>query len=75
MQGSLNTRINILYFLDTLCDPQTTSTLIPNASSSSTTDFPYTALLNRDVEKLVGLVVPDSKEGILNLLSTKQVRD
>jgi CTD kinase subunit gamma len=73
IQGSLNTRINILYFLDTLCDPQTTSSLIPSASSSSTTDFPYTALLSRDVVKLVGLVVPGSKEGILNLLSTKQV--
>jgi hypothetical protein len=62
-----------LYFLDTLCDPQTTSSLIPSSSSSSTTDFPYTALLGRDVIKLVGLVVPENKEGILNLHSTKQV--
>lgn len=64
-QGSLNTRINILYFLDSLleaCQP-----LLPG-------DAPYLAFTARDLPTIVQGVVPDAREGILNLKSARQVR-
>ncbi len=81
VQGNLNIRINILYFLDTLCDPLTSLSYIPASSSASGSSsaqqtmnvLPFPAYLDRDLERLVALVVPDTREGVLNLLSTKQV--
>lgn len=79
-QGSLNARINIFYMLDTLCDPITSANSLPSTSSSSAgpsnarvTELPYAGFLERDLETLVGFVVPKGKEGMLNLLSAKQV--
>jgi hypothetical protein len=67
--------------LDTLCDPITSASSLPPptvastvmSSSSASTDLPYATFLERDLETLVGLVVPEGKEGMLNLLSAKQV--
>lgn len=64
LQGSLNARINILYFVDSLleaCQPLTP------------TEAPYLALVARDLGDIVQKVVPDTREGVLNLKSTKQV--
>ncbi|KAJ9107324.1 hypothetical protein QFC21_000774 [Naganishia friedmannii] len=81
VKGSLNARINIFYMLDTLCDPITSASSLPPptvastvmSTSSAPTDLPYATFLERDLETLVGLVVPEGKEGMLNLLSAKQV--
>jgi hypothetical protein len=34
----------------------------------------YVALVKRDLGKIVDLVVPDNHEGVLNVMSTSQVR-
>ncbi len=67
IQGTLNSRINILYFLDSLCDP-----VHPLAPSTSTIN-PYPKMLAKHLQAIVDLVVPSDKEGVLNLLATKQV--
>jgi CTD kinase subunit gamma len=73
-QTTLNMRINILYFIDSLCDPML-SVVVPSKSSSATTTAanPFPALLARHFRQIIDLVVPPEKEGVLNLLSTKQV--
>jgi hypothetical protein len=67
-------RINVLYFIDSLCDPML-SVVVPSKSSSATTTAanPFPALLARHFRQIIDLVVPPEKEGVLNLLSTKQV--
>ncbi|KAI5475364.1 hypothetical protein MNV49_001595 [Pseudohyphozyma bogoriensis] len=59
-QVSLNARINLLYFLDTLLDKQGQT-------------MPYKDLVRRDLGKFVEMVVPNSREGLLNLMSANQV--
>lgn len=56
---NLNARINLLYFLDTLLDKQAPGQ-------------PYKEFVRRDLAKLVEMVVPDTREGVLNLMSTNQ---
>ncbi|WVQ99733.1 hypothetical protein IAU59_006875 [Kwoniella sp. CBS 9459] len=63
-KGSLNTRINILYFLDTLLEAS-----IPLGP----TDAPYPGFVTANLKELVEKVVPDSREGVLNLRSAKQI--
>lgn len=58
---SLNARINLLYFLDTLLDKQGAGQ-------------PYKELVKRDLAKVVDMVVPKTREGVLNLMSANQVR-
>lgn len=60
---SLNARINLLYFLDTLLDKQ----------GVMGEGRPYAALVKRDLAKVVDLVVPHSREGVLNLMAADQV--
>lgn len=66
--------------LDTLCDPIVSANSLPSSSSSGAgpssgrvSELPYAGFLERDMETLVGYVVPEGKEGMLNLLSAKQV--
>lgn len=66
--------------LDTLCDPIVSASSLPSSSSSGAapssgrvSELPYAGFLERDMETLVGYVVPEGKEGMLNLLSAKQV--
>ena len=59
-QINLNQRINLLFFLDSLLE-------------NSTVGLPYRHLVKRDLAQLVQLVVPQSREGILNLMSADQV--
>ncbi|KAG5638051.1 hypothetical protein H0H81_002085 [Sphagnurus paluster] len=70
-QGSINSRINILYFLDSLCE---TCLLVESHSSSQAKDSNlYVSFVPRDLGKIVENVVPQGRQGLPNLVSTKQV--
>lgn len=73
-------RINILYLLDNLCEaslthqaqgPQSTE---PSSSSTPNAPLSYAQYVARDLEKIVRLVVPEARGGLVNLMSTRQVR-
>jgi CTD kinase subunit gamma len=84
-QGTLNMRINILYLLDTLCEsslmqqPSQSSSSSSTAGTSSQTQpadqgiSSYVQYVARDLDKIVDLVVPNTRDGLINLLSTRQV--
>lgn len=59
---NLNQRINLLYLIDSL--------LMKSISLNSNV---FTQLISRDLSYLVELIVPNTKYGILNRLSTIQV--
>ncbi|GAA94921.1 uncharacterized protein L969DRAFT_105119 [Mixia osmundae IAM 14324] len=61
-KSSINARINIFFAIDSLLDA---------ALNSGITS--YLESTKRDLGKLVGLVVPREREGILNLMSAKQI--
>jgi CTD kinase subunit gamma len=63
-KGHLNTRINILYAVDSLLEI---------CQALTPAEAPYSALILRDLGRIVEGVVPDTREGVLNLKSTKQV--
>ncbi|ORY69313.1 CTD kinase subunit gamma CTK3-domain-containing protein [Leucosporidium creatinivorum] len=67
---NLNARINLLYFLDSLLDKE-----LPTESSSKQPQQqqPYKGLVKRDLAKVVDMVVPHTREGVLNLMSANQV--
>lgn len=65
-KGSINSRINIFYFLDSLCE----ACLKPK---DGVTNNQYVDYLVRDLAKVVQLVVPSGREGLPNLTSTKQI--
>ncbi|KAF8546340.1 hypothetical protein OG21DRAFT_1518210 [Imleria badia] len=78
-KGSVNHRINILYFLDSLCE----SSLLakahqPSSAESSShakqinTSF-YVDYVSRDLRQIVECVVPVGRQGLPNLTSTKQI--
>lgn len=67
-QGTINTRINILYLLDSLCE----ASLLSKATSSSTSGF-YVDFVTRDLATIVDYVVPEGREGLINLMSAVQV--
>ncbi|KAJ7459681.1 CTD kinase subunit gamma CTK3-domain-containing protein [Mycena latifolia] len=72
-KGSINSRINILYFLDSLCE---TCLLVKSHSSSLGSDpgsNQYVDFVKRDIGKIVECVVPAGREGLPNLTSTKQI--
>ncbi|KAG6373838.1 CTD kinase subunit gamma CTK3-domain-containing protein [Boletus reticuloceps] len=79
-KGSINHRINILYFLDSLCESSLLAKAhqpIPAESSShakqENTSF-YVDYVSRDLRQIVECVVPVGRQGLPNLTSTKQVR-
>lgn len=61
-QASINMRMNILHFLDALCE-----------SDQTVSSDGYRWHLRRDLRRLVGFAVPETREGLMNYLSTKQV--
>ncbi|WVQ80128.1 hypothetical protein IAT38_002229 [Cryptococcus sp. DSM 104549] len=63
-KGSLNTRINILYFLDSLLEA---------SLALGPTEAPYLEYVTRNLQAVVDGVVPDTNEGILNLKSARQI--
>ncbi|TRM67561.1 CTD kinase subunit gamma CTK3-domain-containing protein [Schizophyllum amplum] len=79
-RGNINGRINILYFLDTLCETcylvksHANSVGVPS-SSGALGGTQYVDFLSRDLGKLVESVVPQSREGLINYNSAKQILD
>ncbi|KAG8986169.1 hypothetical protein FRB90_004182 [Tulasnella sp. 427] len=73
-KGSLNMRINILYCLDSLCEASMhyQSQRHPGSSRSSSPTS-YAEYVSRDLDKIVQLVVPDNRDGLVNLASTRQI--
>ncbi|KAJ7163350.1 CTD kinase subunit gamma CTK3-domain-containing protein [Mycena filopes] len=72
-KGSINSRINILHFIDSLCE---TCLLVRSHSSSLGSDTgnkQYVDFVRRDIGKIVEFVVPPGREGLPNLNSTKQI--
>ncbi|KAH0835808.1 CTD kinase subunit gamma CTK3-domain-containing protein [Lanmaoa asiatica] len=78
-KGSINHRINILYFLDSLCE----SSLLAKAhqpppaepfshAKQANTSF-YVDYVSRDLHQIVECVVPVGRQGLPNLTSTKQI--
>ncbi|GAA5969244.1 hypothetical protein JCM11641_007523 [Rhodosporidiobolus odoratus] len=68
---NLNSRINMLYLLDALLDKEGPKVMVkPGGVVGSGS---YRALLERDLAKVVGCVVPENREGVLNWMSTAQV--
>ncbi|EJD08292.1 uncharacterized protein FOMMEDRAFT_101733 [Fomitiporia mediterranea MF3/22] len=70
-KGSLNTRINILYLLDSLCE----TSLLSKASfgPSNYNNNLYVDFVARDLAMIVDYVVPQSREGLINLMSAVQI--
>ncbi|THH11231.1 hypothetical protein EW146_g8123 [Bondarzewia mesenterica] len=74
-KGSINNRINILYFLDSLCE---TSLLAKTRSISLGSEHApnnsfYVDYVARDLSKIIEYVVPEGRQGLPNLMSTKQI--
>ncbi|KAL0955557.1 hypothetical protein HGRIS_001796 [Hohenbuehelia grisea] len=82
-KGSIHARINILYFLDSLCETcllvkSHSSSLgydsnAPSTSSKTLNINGYVDYVTRDLGKIVDYVVPEGRQGLLNLTSTKQI--
>ncbi|KAI0666956.1 CTD kinase subunit gamma CTK3-domain-containing protein [Trametes maxima] len=69
-KGSLNNRINILYLLDSLCEACLLSKPPPGTGQSSSS---YVTYVSRDLPQIVEYVVPEGRQGLPNLMSTKQI--
>ncbi|KAM6502761.1 CTD kinase subunit gamma CTK3 domain containing protein [Amanita muscaria] len=76
-KGSINSRINILYFLDSLCEAcllvKSRSNSLSANSSGKTTPGLYVDYLAKDLARIVDSVVPEGRQGLPNLISTKQI--
>ncbi|KAL9712164.1 hypothetical protein Ac2012v2_005241 [Leucoagaricus gongylophorus] len=73
-EGSINSRINILHFLDSLCETcQQLKSRPVNQNDDSSSKFLYIEYLARDLPKIIELVAPDGRQGLPNLSSTKQI--
>jgi len=66
-------RINILHCLDSLCEASVHYQLGENAGSGSKKPSSYVEYVSRDLEKIVQLVVPNSRDGLVNLASARQI--
>ncbi|KAL1747441.1 CTD kinase subunit gamma CTK3-domain-containing protein [Schizophyllum fasciatum] len=77
-KGSINARINILYFLDTLCETcylvksHANAVGVPS-SSGALSGTQYIDFLSRDLNQLAQSVVPEGREGLINYNSAKQI--
>ena len=67
--------INILYFLDSLCESSVLAknTAHPHQLGRGSAQPYYVEYVSRDLTKVVGYVVPEGRTGLPNLLSTRQV--
>ncbi|KAB5592802.1 CTD kinase subunit gamma CTK3 protein [Ceratobasidium theobromae] len=71
-KGSLNTRMNILHLLDNLCE---TALLHQTGASIPSSQAPYVEYVTRDLEKIMEYVVPNSRDGLINFQSARQILD
>jgi len=69
-KGNTNTRINLLYLLDSLCE----TSLLTKVNTHAPTSF-YVDFVARDLGKIVEYVVPEGRDGLPNLMSTVQILD
>ncbi|PCH35507.1 hypothetical protein WOLCODRAFT_125905 [Wolfiporia cocos MD-104 SS10] len=79
-KGSINNRINILYLLDSLCESSLLAKshtgaagATQDAGGSGGGGSLYVAYIARDLAKIVAYVVPEGRQGLPNLMSTKQI--
>lgn len=74
-KGSINSRVNILYFLDSLCETCLLAKSHPNSLGveGSTNGSFYVDFVARDLQMIIECVVPEGRQGLPNLTSTKQV--
>ncbi|EPT04374.1 hypothetical protein FOMPIDRAFT_1058161 [Fomitopsis schrenkii] len=75
-KGSINNRINILYLLDSLCETSLLAKSHPGSVSSDPNQphsSYYVDFVARDLGKIVEYVVPEGRQGLPNLMSTKQI--
>lgn len=70
---SLNGRVNLLYLLDALLDKEGPKLVTRGVTGSVVGQGSYRALAERDLGKVVANVVPETREGVLNWMSTHQV--
>ena len=76
LQGSINNRMNILHMLDSLCEASLlakSQLAFAKAEGISSTSSLYVDYVSKDLGKIVEAVVPIGREGLPNLMSTKQV--
>ncbi|KAH9976105.1 CTD kinase subunit gamma CTK3-domain-containing protein [Lactifluus volemus] len=74
-KGSINNRINILYFLDSLCEASLLAKSHPSSLGQGVqpdSSF-YVDYVGRDLSRIVEFVVPEGRIGLPNLMSTKQI--
>ncbi|GAA5834881.1 hypothetical protein JCM11251_002052 [Rhodosporidiobolus azoricus] len=71
--ANLNSRINLLYLVDALLDKEGPKVVARRAGAGVVGTGSYRALVERDLAKMVKHVVPESREGVLNWMSTQQV--
>ncbi|KDR69879.1 hypothetical protein GALMADRAFT_76955 [Galerina marginata CBS 339.88] len=74
-KGSINSRINILYFLDTLCETclMVKSNSKSERSRAANANGLYVQFVARDLTRIIESIVPEGKQGLPNLVSTKQI--
>ncbi|EAU91862.2 hypothetical protein CC1G_04629 [Coprinopsis cinerea okayama7 len=91
-KGSINARINILYFLDSLCErcllikshqrsqphphrsgTSSSSAIHPGAAAEKQNNNLYVDFVTRDLVKIIEYVVPEGRQGLPNLVSTRQI--
>ncbi|GAA5873208.1 hypothetical protein JCM3774_000080 [Rhodotorula dairenensis] len=70
---SLNGRVNLLYLLDALLEKEGPKLVTRGVSGSVVGQGSYRALAERDLGKVVAHVVPETREGVLNWMSTHQL--
>ncbi|KAJ8582021.1 hypothetical protein M405DRAFT_693891, partial [Rhizopogon salebrosus TDB-379] len=72
-KGSINHRINILYFLDSLCETSLLAKAHQPPEQKQANNALYVDYVSRDLSQIVECVVPVGRQGLPNLPSTKQV--
>ncbi|KAF9049315.1 hypothetical protein BDZ89DRAFT_1006661 [Hymenopellis radicata] len=72
-KGSINSRINILYCLDSLCEMSLLVKSHSNTTAHPSGNNQYLDFVARDIGKIVENVVPPGREGLPNLVSTRQI--
>ncbi|PPQ82927.1 hypothetical protein CVT25_009580, partial [Psilocybe cyanescens] len=74
-KGSINSRINILYFLDSLCETclMVKSHSKSDSSRATNANGLYVELVTRDLNRIIDSIVPEGRQGLPNLVSTKQI--
>jgi len=74
-EGSIDSRVNILYFLDSLCETCLLAKSHPNSLGveGGTNGSFYVDFVARDLRMIIECVVPEGRQGLPNLTSTKQI--